>query len=167
MRRADRVVPIGPSEQRMETHAMPATHPIDFNSPVLPKRFWDLTQPTLDGCWIWTGATAGTGYGRISNHGVYVDTHRFVILAIVGELGSHQFVCHSCDIRSCVNPDHLWIGTHTDNVRDCVNKGRHKNSKKTHCPRGHLLSGGNVYLCSSNPTWRRCRECRHSVAIAK
>lgn len=75
-------------------------------------------------CWIWHGCISRrSGYGRFSLNGKVVNAHRASWFIFKSEL-SALFVCHSCDNRKCVNPDHLWLGNNQDNMTDMVNKGR-------------------------------------------
>jgi hypothetical protein len=73
------------------------------------------------GCWLWTGALTEYGYGRIGAG--YV--HRLSYQSSKGTIPSGMCVCHTCDVRSCVNPEHLWLGTISDNTADRDKKGRH------------------------------------------
>ena len=77
-----------------------------------------------DSCWIWIGGKSRSGYGRFSVRGKQVFAHRFSYSRFKGEIPPSLFVCHACDRPACVNPDHLWLGTNTDNMRDASNKGR-------------------------------------------
>lgn len=84
---------------------------------------------TLGKCWIWTAGLFGNGYGCFSMFGRMRKPHRVSWLMHRGSIpkgeGTHgTCVLHSCDNRGCVNPDHLWLGTHTDNMRDMESKGR-------------------------------------------
>jgi hypothetical protein len=77
------------------------------------------------GCWEWYGAFNNYGYGSIRVDGLRVGAHRASYVAHVGPLPSNMQVLHKCDNPSCVNPDHLFLGTQSDNVYDMVHKGRH------------------------------------------
>lgn len=78
------------------------------------------------GCWLWLRSTDPCGYGRISIKRKLFAAHRFFYEQYKGEIPSGMVICHTCDVPSCVNPDHLRAGTHADNMRDMVEKGRWK-----------------------------------------
>jgi len=84
--------------------------------------------------------------------------HRVAWELAAGKPLSAACVCHSCDNPNCVNPAHLWPGTLRDNAQDMVRKRRHMNSRKTHCPRGHELSGTNAVPRADGR--RQCRQCK-------
>lgn len=77
------------------------------------------------GCWVWDGIRSGNnGYGVATFNGGREPAHRFSYKANVGDIPDGMSVCHTCDVPNCVNPDHLFLGTHLDNMRDKVKKGR-------------------------------------------
>jgi len=80
----------------------------------------------ITGCWNWIGGKHKTGYGSFYINGKYVKTHRFsYIIHNRVELNPYYLVCHKCDNRKCVNPDHLFLGSNLDNNQDMMKKGRH------------------------------------------
>lgn len=83
------------------------------------------------GCWIWLAATGGNGYGMIyvakAKRNCYA--HRVSFTLFKGEIPNGLIVRHCCDNKLCVNPDHLIVGTHKDNVQDCINRGRRAENK--------------------------------------
>lgn len=82
------------------------------------------------GCILWTGPALDNGYGRLYFEGRTQTAHRIAYVLGVGPiLDASLFACHSCDVRLCVNPAHLFLGTHLDNMRDMVAKGRHPGSR--------------------------------------
>jgi hypothetical protein len=93
------------------------------------ERFWDKISPEPNtGCWLWTGAIRSNGYGTI-HLPARTLAHRFSYEQFIGTIPEGAMVCHKCDVRCCVNPAHLLVGTAYDNAIDCLVKGRNKATK--------------------------------------
>jgi hypothetical protein len=100
------------------------------------ERFWDkvsLGHP--GGCLVWGAKKTRNGYGQFSINRKHFGAHRISYELCVGTIPAGAHVLHKCDNRCCVNPDHLFLGTNTDNVRDREAKGR-----------GGAISGEDHYL---------------------
>jgi hypothetical protein len=117
------------------------------------KRFFDKIDMT-DSCWLWK-AGLRQGYGSFKINKKTISAHRFSYQIHKGEIPEGVFVCHSCDIRNCVNPNHLFLGSPKDNWKDGFDKGRIKllggidaNKLKKHPSKGAYNRG-----C-------RCNECK-------
>ena len=92
----------------------------------LEERFFDFVFPEPNsGCWLWVGGLAGNGYGRFSiGNRKTVPAHRFSYELVHGPIPVSLNACHKCDVRCCVNPEHIFPGTQCENMADMVQKGR-------------------------------------------
>ena len=90
------------------------------------ERFWNQTNKAgPNDCWEWTGSVRRGGYGHIGTNGRKTESsHRIAWKLFRGDVPAGMYVCHSCDNPPCVNPAHLWLGAPSDNVQDCLSKGR-------------------------------------------
>lgn len=112
-------------------------------------RFWEKVDKSGD-CWTWTARTDAYGYGAIKVDGKSTLAHRYSWLINVGYLPDDKLVCHHCDNPPCVNPKHLFLGTHKDNYDDMRSKGREKKAS----PAGEInpmsrLTDGDVRVIRS------------------
>ena len=90
------------------------------------------------GCWLWESAFDSGGYGLFTLAGKAVTAHRVSWTLYRGEIPAGACVLHKCDERSCVNPQHLFLGSHTDNARDMIAK------KRGNHPRGEMNGGARL-----------------------
>lgn len=89
------------------------------------ERFWLYVSPEPNsGCWLWIGSGDRRGYGSFSYQGRSRSAHRWAYEHYMGPIPDGMMVCHKCDVPACVNPDHLFLGTNSDNMKDCYRKGR-------------------------------------------
>lgn len=122
------------------------------------ERFVEKT----DTCWIWRGKK-DYGYGRVGMDGTHHRAHRLIYESSKGPIADGMVLDHLCRNRSCVNPDHLEQVTVKENVLRGISPVA-INSQKTHCKRGHELSGDNLYEYKGlyGPC-RGCKTCRREA----
>jgi HNH endonuclease len=101
----------------------------------LRQKLESRVEKRSDGCHIYTGQNNGH-YGQLEYKRKTYLAHRASYMVFKGEIPEGKLVCHSCDVRLCINPEHLWIGTHADNVNDMHAKGRARYN-----PRSKLTDG--------------------------
>jgi hypothetical protein len=126
----------------------------------LEKRFLGKIK-TNGQCLEHTGSISGNGYRGESIGYKNFRAHRFAYMLYKGDIPKGISVCHSCDNRTCVSLDHLWLGTNGENNKDAWEKGRGKNQHldKEFCVRGHRLPEEKRWV-EYRKAWRReCPEC--------
>jgi hypothetical protein len=117
-------------------------------------------------CLEWVGSYTPQGYGRTSRKwGKQHLAHRLSYIQNVGPIPDGRCICHKCDNPACVRPEHLFVGTHKDNIVDMVKKGRHFSPQKNvlFCKRGHEFNDTNTVMVRTTGK-RRCRKCRNQLA---
>jgi len=125
----------------------------------LAERLFARLVERENGCLEWTGPPGTGGYGQIKVGKKMVGAHRVAWELANGErIPTGMVVCHACDNPPCCNPEHLFVGTYSDNNLDMGQKWRHGNRRKTHCPQGHPYDDANTLWTSKG--YRSCRTCR-------
>jgi hypothetical protein len=133
---------------------------VQFGDEHLPRRFWEKVSPEPNsGCWLWAGSANEHGYGELWFGQRNERAHRLSYEYLVADLPSAWLVCHRCDNPACVNPEHLFVGTHKQNTADMIAKGRHVPAPRvTACLRGHPRTPANTL---ANGGCKPCRRFRY------
>ena len=125
---------------------------VNFLDPRLPDRFWSKCIPEPNsGCWLWFGATTSNGYASTSTNRIAIPAHKAAYLATGRECGDLD-LDHLCRTRNCVNPAHLELVTHRENVLRGVSPSA-VHARKTTCPKGHEYDKLDCY------GRRKCSRC--------
>lgn len=115
--------------------------------------FWSLVDKSSD-CWTWKGNIDSKGYGRVHCNGKRQRAHRVSYELSIGEIPSGMLICHHCDNRKCVRPDHLFVGTASDNSLDCTKKGRNT-----------LIN--NPHLWNNGKHWKNNKKARNKLSALR
>ena len=137
------------------------------NYPPAKERLFQRVDKSGE-CWLWTGGKTYDGYGMMKVDGRQTYVHRFSYQLHKGEIPEGMFVCHSCDVPNCVNPDHLWLGSPADNTADMFKKGRNRKiEEQTHCIRGHSYEEVGSYGYNGRKNCRACKKIRNEARYKK
>ncbi len=127
-------------------------------------RFNKYVRKEPNGCWIWTGGgCSSTGYGTFLIKGdrpiIRTPAHRASYELHVGPIQEGMNVCHKCDVRRCVNPDHLFIGTPKDNTQDMISKGRKPIGSEMKCAKlTEAMIPQIIAMCRERPQLHVAKE---------
>ena len=130
------------------------------------ERFWEYVDKKSWGCWEWTGGIDRHGYGRFGAETARsIGAHRYSYALHNGPFQKSLFVCHKCDNPKCVNPDHLFLGAHQDNMDDMKKKGRGRGLKGEQSPMAKLTEDDVIAIRKDNDSYRKIAE-KHGVSTS-
>jgi hypothetical protein len=137
------------------------------------EKFKAKCVATDRGCWVWQGWCApskgmkgpNTGYPATSCRNKPIRINRWMLEATQRRMVAGEFACHKCDNTRCINPDHLYIGTHQQNMNDMNGKGRNGFASKTHCKWGHEFTPENTEARDTKKGPGRGRSCKRCHII--
>lgn len=123
-------------------------------------RVADPSGGRMSDCILWQRALDGAGYGKIHRDGKYWGAHVWTWVTHNGPVPEGKQINHHCDVRICINPEHLYAGTPKENMDDRRARGRARNgwSDTTHCVNGHEFTDENTYY-RPDGKGRNCRAC--------
>ncbi len=117
--------------------------------------FWSNVDKSLgeSGCWMWRGKFTKRGYGYLVFGTVPVYTHRLSLFLSCGEMPNGMCACHKCDNPPCINPAHLFLGTHQENMQDATVKGRHASGEKNGSSKLNWRLVGEIRELAKSKDW--------------
>ena len=133
------------------------------------ERFLEKVDKT-DTCWLWNASRRGSKqeYGQFRFEGKPRGAHVISYILHKGEVPEGKEVCHTHPgNKHCVNPDHLYVGTHKQNMQDRLRDGNHPMKNKTHCKHGHEFTEENTILYKNSRKCRVCERKRKSACYYK
>jgi hypothetical protein len=123
-------------------------------------RFWSKVEKQFCGCWLWQMPLTDRGYAQFqANKKKSMRAHRVAYEMMKGPIPADLELDHLCRVRHCVNPDHLEPVTHRENVMRAKDGFPARQAAKTHCKRGHPLSGDNLLPNKLKKGSRACKTC--------
>ena len=132
----------------------------------IERRFWDKVTKA-DNCWLFNCTNGKYGHFRIGKN--TVPAHRYSYELHYGPIPKGLFVCHKCDVMPCVKPKHLFLGTHQDNVKDMVKKGRATRLVGENNPMAKLTyeKVSKLRLVSKGKSWHQKRAIAKEFGIGE
>ena len=117
-------------------------------------RFWSKVEITRH-CWNWIASLHSNGYGQFYFEGTPRRAHRIAWELTNGPIPIGSLVCHHCDNKRCVRPDHLYLGNHRTNIQDAINRGQHHTAQGIEHPKAKLTPAAVRLIRKSSLTQRQ------------